>query len=138
MKNYELTLILADLPAGRQEKTLDKIGKLASYSGGKVVNTTSWGKKDLFYPIKKVASGVYYFLDLALPSEAAPVVNRELEIDDDVLRHLLVVAEKVTISKSKVLNTESEVVVEKVKEEKVEKKPKKTAEKVVKRTRKKG
>ena len=103
-----------------------------------MVNTTSWGKKDLFYPIKKVASGVYYFLDLALPSEAAPVVNRELEIDDDVLRHLLVVAEKVTISKSKVLNTESEVVVEKVKEEKVEKKPKKTAEKVVKRTRKKG
>lgn len=100
MRKYELTVILpgADTEA-KQKKTLEKIEKLVSGVSGEVLSSTSWGKKDLFYPIAKQKAGVYYFLNLAIPPEGAAVVNREVQLDGDILRHLLVVGEEVTVTK---------------------------------------
>lgn len=95
MRNYELTFILpGNTTEVKQKRILEKVEKLVSAVSGEVLDSTSWGKKDLFYPIKKQTSGVYYFLNLELPSEGAPVVNREIEIDDEVLRHLLVLGDQ--------------------------------------------
>lgn len=95
MRNYELTFILpGNTTEAKQKRILEKVEKLVSAVSGKALETSSWGKKDLFYPIKKQTSGVYYFLNLELPSEGAPVVNREIEIDDEVLRHLLVLGDQ--------------------------------------------
>ena len=94
MQKYELTIVLpGDTTEAKQKRILEKIEKLVSNVSGEVLDGTSWGKKDLFYPIAKQTSGVYYFLNLFLPAEGAPVINREMQIDDEVLRHLLVVGE---------------------------------------------
>ncbi|MEK7521869.1 MAG: 30S ribosomal protein S6 [Patescibacteria group bacterium] len=116
MRNYELTIVLPDTTEVTQKKVLERVEKLVSNVSGKVLETASWGKKDLFYPIAKQNQGVYYFLNLAIPAEGVAIVNREVQLDSEVLRHLLVVADDKKV--------EQVVQVEKV--EKAEK-PKNTA-----------
>ncbi|MBI4029385.1 MAG: 30S ribosomal protein S6 [Candidatus Blackburnbacteria bacterium] len=116
MRNYELTVVLpGDTTEAKQKKVLEKVEKFVSNVSGEVLGSTSWGKRDLFYPIAKKTSGVYYFLTLALPPEGVSVVNREVELDPEVLRHLLVVADRKVEQ------------VEQVEKEKKEEKPKKVA-----------
>lgn len=75
-----------------QKKVLEKIEKNVESAGGKVDNNEKIGKKALAYPIKKEKQGVYYYLDVSLPAEEVNVLNRAIEVDDNVLRHLLVAA----------------------------------------------
>lgn len=93
VRQYELTTILAaDMSDVKQKQVIGRIEKLVGTLGGKVTDTTSWGKKDLFYPVKKNVSGVYFFLNLEVPTEQLAVLNREVELDEQILRHLLVIA----------------------------------------------
>lgn len=109
MRNYELTFILSgDTTAAKQKKSVEKLEELVESLEGRVVDTTLWGKKDLFYPVKKNTSGVYYFANIELPAEQAAVLNREMELDGEVLRHLLVVSEKSVVRAGAALNPKSE------------------------------
>lgn len=94
MRNYELTYILpGEATEAKQKAASTKIEKLVDSLGGKINKTDSWGRKNLFYPIQKNTSGVYYFLNIELPADKAGVVNREVELDGEVIRHLLVASE---------------------------------------------
>lgn len=95
MKRYELTLVLAGSTSEAKRKAItSRFEKLIESLKGRVVDTTLWGKKPLFYSIKKNTEGLYYFLQIELSPDQAPVLNREVEIDEEVIRHLLVVAGK--------------------------------------------
>ncbi|MBI2590308.1 MAG: 30S ribosomal protein S6 [Candidatus Blackburnbacteria bacterium] len=120
MRQYELTTVLAgDITEAKQKKFNDKLEKLVTNLGGSIEKTDFWGKKTLSYPVKKNTSGVYYFLNINLPPEQATVLNREVELDEEVLRHLLVVSE----GKSQAPNSKIQT-----KEEKSEVKKKPTKE----------
>lgn len=92
MRNYELTVIF---PAESQvqKKTLAALEKKIEGLGGKIVSTQEMGKHSLAYKIKKQDTGCYFFLEVNLPSDAAGQLSRQLEVDDDILRHLLLASE---------------------------------------------
>mgnify|MGYP001568653080 CR=1 FL=1 len=73
-----------------QKKVLDKIERNLESAGGKIEKNDKVGKKPLAYPIAKEKIGVYYFLDVSIPEEEVQVLNRAIEVDDNILRHLLV------------------------------------------------
>ena len=93
MRTYQLSLVLAGkMTDAEQKKVLDKVERNIESAGGKIEKNDKIGKKSLAYPIKKEKTGVYYYLDVTLPAEEVNALNRAIEVDDNVLRHLLVTA----------------------------------------------
>ncbi|MFH0863953.1 MAG: 30S ribosomal protein S6 [Candidatus Gottesmanbacteria bacterium] len=91
MRSYDLTLILStNLDKTSVDKTLDKIKKSITDSGGKISSVNEWGKKNLAYKIKKQDQGIYYHLDLEFAEKEAQPLEARLRIEQNLLRHLLV------------------------------------------------
>lgn len=93
MRNYELTVVLPVEVGTRQKKNLADLEKRIEGLGGKVVKSQDWGKRSLAYKIKKQDTGCYFFLEVNLPSDAVNQLSGQLEVDDDILRYLLVTGE---------------------------------------------
>jgi len=68
---------------------LSKVETLVKNAGGKIIKTDNWGKRKLAYPIKKQEFAVYVYFDLELESESVAKLDSNLNITDEVIRHLL-------------------------------------------------
>ncbi|MGE5138566.1 MAG: 30S ribosomal protein S6 [Rudaea sp.] len=90
MPSYELTYVLRPLDEAALAATTERINNLIATSGGEVVARNDWGRRRLAYPIKKVSEGIYASLQLNLPPTAVRPVERALQLNDDVLRYLVV------------------------------------------------
>lgn len=89
MRKYELTLVLKPkLTKESQKKLLEKIKK--TLGKGKILSTELWGKKELAYPIKKEKEGIYLFLELEYKAEKGGEIERNLRLEESILRHLLI------------------------------------------------
>ena len=85
MTDYELILI-----AVKDNKELDKrVEDYVAAFSGKIDSSSKWGKRDFFYPIKKIASGFYFEYQLLLPANQIGPLKRRLDLDEEVLRYLL-------------------------------------------------
>ena len=104
MKAYELSVVLHPDLEIDLDTPLKKIKKIITDNGGKVLKEEPQGKKRLAYRINKQDYGVYVYLDLELPPEAAQKIDAILNITDESLRHLLVAVnekEKAWLAESK-------------------------------------
>ena len=90
MKGYELTVLIHPDLEVDLEAPLEKVRKLVTDNGGKIVSEDNWGKKRLMYRIKGQDFGVYVAMDVELPAEAPLKISSTLNITDEVLRYLLV------------------------------------------------
>ena len=90
MKEYELTVLIHPDLEVDLDAPLDKVRKLVTDNGGKIVKTDNWGKKKLAYRINNQDFAVYVALDVELPAEAPLKISNMLNITDEVLRYLLV------------------------------------------------
>lgn len=88
------------------EKAANKIVKLFTDNGGKVVNTDNWGKRKLAYPIKKNEYAVYVFYTLELPTEAVQKIEASLNITDEVIRFLITRVDLKGIAKAEAAKAE--------------------------------
>ena len=96
MRQYELTVLIhPDLEMNLQP-ALDKVSKIIESVGGKITKETNEGKKHLAYSICKQDFAVYYYYELDLPDEigTAKKINDNLDIADEVIRHLLVTVDE--------------------------------------------
>lgn len=91
---YELTLLLR---AGRlpREAVMTVEGKIMNL-GGKIIKTHDDGIKTLAYPIQHEQRAQYYYLDIELPDGKPAELSGWLNINEDLLRYLLVKAPKKT------------------------------------------
>lgn len=79
-----------ELKTEEQEKLLTKIKKLVTDGEGKVLEAKDWGKKDLAYLISKKRTGIYHWFLLSLSSGNVPGFRQKLQLDDSIMRLLLV------------------------------------------------
>ncbi len=70
-------------------KAEDRVKKIVTDNGGKVVSTDNWGKRKLAYPIKRNDYAVYVFYTLELPGEGVQKVEASLNITTEVIRFLI-------------------------------------------------
>lgn len=57
--------------------------------GGEVVSSRRWDERRLAYPIRHKRRGTYLLAYFRAPNEELPNVNRDLELNEGVLRYLL-------------------------------------------------
>ena len=93
MKQYELTVLFHPDLEMNLEPALAKVKKLIEENGGKITKETDEGKKRLAYQIGAQEFAMYYSYELDLPPEAPNKISGVMNITDEVLRYLLVVAD---------------------------------------------
>ncbi len=70
-------------------QAVDKIGQYVSAGGGEVTSVDVWGRRVLAYPIRKQKEGTYVFLHAQLDPQAIQELERNLKLDEEILRYLL-------------------------------------------------
>ena len=92
MRRYETIYIMpADLADADISDAVEKFAKITAGTKGVIVKLEKWGKKRLAYKIKKQGRGFYVFMDFAGVSETVRELERNLKIDDRILKYMTVV-----------------------------------------------
>jgi small subunit ribosomal protein S6 len=90
LPSYELTYVLRPLDEAALGAVNERVTALISSSGGEITARNDWGKRRLAYPIRKINEGLYVSLQLNLPTQAVRTVERALQLNDDVMRYLVI------------------------------------------------
>lgn len=92
MKKYELIFILkAELPEAEMESRVARVKEILGEHGGEVTQENHWGVRRLAYEIQYENRGNYMFLRFKSDGSVVAEIERFLRLDDQVLRHLIVV-----------------------------------------------
>jgi small subunit ribosomal protein S6 len=95
MRDYELTLIVRpDVEDMVLTALLEKVKGLIATAGGQSTQVETWGRRHLAYPIKKINEGQYFLVRTQLPPQALRELERNLRLNEEVLRFLLVRVEE--------------------------------------------
>lgn len=88
---YELTYIVNPVLEEDQLKaTVAKFNTFLTDNGATIDEVQEWGMRSLAYPIKKKSSGYYVNAYFNAPGAVIVKLERQLEIDDNVLRYLTI------------------------------------------------
>jgi small subunit ribosomal protein S6 len=91
MALYEHMLIARqDISAQAVDALATHLKTIVENEGGKVEKQEYWGLRSLAYRIKKNRKGHYVLLNLSAPANAIMELERQLKINEDVLRFLSV------------------------------------------------
>jgi len=86
---YECVFIARqDITAPQAEGLADQFTKVVEDGGGTVPKREYWGLRSLAYRIRKNRKGHYILLNVDAPAEALHEMERQIRINEDVLRHL--------------------------------------------------
>ncbi|WP_322496074.1 30S ribosomal protein S6 [Chloroflexus sp.] len=107
-REYELVIIISPLFANEEgiKANIDRVKQTVDQLGGQV-NTVSqsspWGRRKLAYPIREYVTGeasrrsftegYYVFFTLTLSASKVAELDRAIRLNDNILRHLLVLVE---------------------------------------------
>jgi small subunit ribosomal protein S6 len=94
-KKYELIFILrADQPEAEMEARVQRVKDILAGHEGEVTQENLWGVRRLAYEIDDETKGNYMFLKFRSQGTAVADLDKFLRLDDQVLRHLVVVDEE--------------------------------------------
>lgn len=106
MVQYELAILYHPDLEVDLSKAEEKVTKIVTSNGGKVVSTDNWGKRKLAYTISKQEHAIYVFYTVELPELEVRKVERELNIADEVIRYLITRPDLKAIAKAEKLKEE--------------------------------
>src|SRR6201996_6212769 len=102
MALYEHLLIARqDISAQQVDALATHLKTIVEGQGGKVEKQEYWGLRGLAYRIKKNRKGHYVLLNINAPSGAVIELERQLKINEDVLRYITVKVDAFDVSSSK-------------------------------------
>ena len=91
MPLYENVFIARqELSTAQVEAMTESLSNIIKDNGGTVAKTEYWGLKSLAYRIKKNRKGHYVLFNLDAPSEAVKEMERNMRINEDLLRYLTI------------------------------------------------
>ena len=90
MRHYEVMVIL---DGALEERTVTPsldtyLSNVIRSSGGSVEKLDVWGRRRLSYEINKKTEGIYAVIDLQATPEAVAELDRQLRLNENVLRFL--------------------------------------------------
>lgn len=106
MAQYEIAVLYHPDLEVDLTKAEEKVTKLFTANGGKVVATDNWGKRKLAYVIKKQEHAVYVFYTVELPGESVQKIESTLNITDEVVRYLITKPDLKAIAKAEAAKAE--------------------------------
>jgi small subunit ribosomal protein S6 len=91
LKRYEtLFIVQIDLPADEINSIIDRYKAIVTALKGTIIKAEKWGKRKLAYEIRKQSNGFYVLLDFAGKSVIIDELERNLKIDDKVLKFMTI------------------------------------------------
>jgi len=96
MNRYELIYIIdTGLEETARKELVEKVSALISANGGEVEKVDeTWGKRRLAYAIDYKTEGWYVLVNFKGPAELPRELERNLQINENVLRYLVVKLEE--------------------------------------------
>ena len=96
MNMYELTYIIdTALEEEARKELIEKVSALIAQNGGEVEKVDeTWGKRRLAYPINDKPEGYYVLVTMQAPAELPKEIERNLRINENVLRSLVIKLEE--------------------------------------------
>ena len=109
MPLYETVLIARnDVTQQQVEGVADTIATLLEGDGGTVQKREYWGLRSLAYRIKKNRKGHYMLLSLDAPPASITEMERQLRLNEDVLRFMTLRVDEITEEPSAILTRKSD------------------------------
>jgi len=94
MRNYEITYIVhPDLDETAFKKLNDLVSSWIKDGGGKITKSDIWGKRKMAYAIRKQDEGQYVLLQVEMARSFGSELERQLGLQESVLRYLIVAVE---------------------------------------------
>jgi small subunit ribosomal protein S6 len=88
---YESVFIARpDISATQVEALAESLTAIIAENGGSVAKTEYWGLKNLAYRIKKNRKGHYSMLNIDAPPQAIAEYERNMRINEDVMRYMTI------------------------------------------------
>jgi small subunit ribosomal protein S6 len=79
-----------DISTTQVEALADTFANLVAENGGKIEKREYWGLRNLSYRMKKNRKGHYVLFNLEAPAAAVSELERNMRINEDVLRYLTI------------------------------------------------
>ena len=94
MREYETVIcVRTNLDEAEQEKEVRTVTDLITEKGGEVVLVDPWGRRRLAYEVNKHNEGMFTLVRYLGNNEILREMERRFRINENLLRHLTVVAE---------------------------------------------
>lgn len=108
MPFYETVFIARQDISGAQVETLtEQFTQIVADQGGEVKKRESWGLRNLAFRIHKNRKGHYVLFNLDAPPAAVIELERNMRINEDVLRYLTIRVDELDEGPSAVLQSRS-------------------------------
>ena len=89
-RDYELGVVINPEVGDEQARAVvDRVTQIITSNQGQVVRVNAWGRRRLAYPIERHRDGLYFFYDLILEPQSIVAIERDLRVQEDIIRHLL-------------------------------------------------
>ena len=89
-RDYELGIIInPDVGDDQARAIVERITQYVGTAGGQVVRVNAQGRKHLAYPIEHHRDGLYFWFDLILAPESVAGLERNIGVNEDIVRHLV-------------------------------------------------
>ncbi|MBU5308382.1 30S ribosomal protein S6 [Clostridioides mangenotii] len=92
MRDYELIYVVKSNSEDEVKETVLNKVKDVIGTDGEVVKVDTWGNKKLAYPIQKLTEGYYVLVNFKSGVDVPKEIDRNLKINENVIRHMIVVA----------------------------------------------
>ena len=97
MPYYETVFIARqDLSEAQVKELTDSYSKIITDAKGKVTKVENWGLKTLAYKINKNRRGFYVLIESDTPAPAIHEIERNMRLNEDVLRFMTVRLDELT------------------------------------------
>ena len=94
MRHYEIGFIVHPDQSEQVPAMVEKYRGTIEANGGKVHRHEDWGRRQLAYPIQKLAKAHYVLLNIECSQEVLEELETAFKFNDAVLRHLTVKMKK--------------------------------------------
>lgn len=91
LRRYELFVVFQpELDDEQLEARIERVNGYLTNSKGEIVEVVRRGKRRLAYPIRKFTLGIDVVYQMNFPSRRLEVLERQLNLNEDVIRYLVV------------------------------------------------
>ena len=90
MRHYEVIFVVHPDQSEQVPAMIERYTALISAQGGKVHRLEDWGRRQLVYPIEKVAKAHYVLMNIECGQPELDELENAFRFNDAVLRHLVV------------------------------------------------
>ena len=91
MNKYEVMYVIdANLEDGARTELINYFSGIVEKNGGSIDRIDEWGKRRLAYAINYKTEGYYVLMYMQAPSELPRELERNFQINDNVLRYLVI------------------------------------------------